>query len=62
MNTISTLVLVGLISGAITLTAYILVRKILLKGQKEAIIRKAELEAEAIKKQLEDAGAVVELK
>ena len=38
-------------SAAIALTAYILIRKILLKGQKEAIIRKAELEAEAIKKE-----------
>ena len=51
MNTILINVLVGLLSAAIALTAYILIRKILLKGQKEAIIRKAELEAEAIKKE-----------
>ena len=51
MNTFLIYTLVGLTSAAIALFAYILVRKMLLKGQKEAIIRKAELEAESIKKE-----------
>ena len=38
--------------GAITaLATYIVIRKMLLKGQKEEIIKKAELEAESIKKE-----------
>ena len=41
--------LVGIISAIVALCAYILIRKIVLKGQKEEIIRKAELEAESIK-------------
>ena len=40
------------VSGAVAaLCVYIIVRKILLKGQKEDIIRKAELEAENIRKE-----------
>ena len=40
------------VCGAIAaLVTYILVRRILLKGQKEEIIKKAELEAESIKKE-----------
>ena len=49
MNAILIYALVGLISALVTLCAYILIRKIVLKGQKEEIIRKAELEAESIK-------------
>ena len=50
MNTLI-LVLTGLLSGAAALTAYIIVHRIVLKGQKEDIIKKAELEAESIKKE-----------
>lgn len=39
------------IGGTVTLAAYIFIRKMLLKGQKEQIIEKAELEAENIKKE-----------
>ena len=40
------------VAGAVfALGTYIFVRKILLKGQKEEIIKKAELEAESIKKE-----------
>ena len=51
MNTAVLLILVGISSAVLALTAYILIRRILLKGQKEEIIRKAEIEAEAIKKE-----------
>ena len=44
-------VLVGAISAAGALCAYIVIRKMLLKGQKDEIIRKAEIEAESIKKE-----------
>jgi len=48
MNIIS--FLIGLLVGAvIALVAYILIRKMILKGQKEDIIAKAEIEAEGIK-------------
>ena len=50
MNTLI-LVLTGLSSGAAALAAYIIVHRIVLKGQKEDIIKKAELEAESIKKE-----------
>ena len=49
MNAILIYVLVAIISAVIALCAYIVIRKIVLKGQKEEIIRKAELEAESIK-------------
>ena len=51
MNTILIYILVGALSAAVTLSAYITIRKIMLKGQKEEIIRKAEIEAESIKKE-----------
>ena len=51
MNTILIYVLVAVISAVVALCTYILIRKIILKGQKEAIIRKAEIEAESIKKE-----------
>ena len=50
MNTLI-LVLTGLLSGAAALATYITVHRIILKGQKEDIIKKAELEAESIKKE-----------
>ena len=50
MNTLI-IVLTGLLSGAAALAAYIIVHRIVLKGQKEDIIKKAELEAENIKKE-----------
>ena len=51
MNTVLIYVLVGVISATVALCTYILIRKIVLKGQKEAIIKKAEIEAESIKKE-----------
>ena len=51
MNAVLINVIVAALSAIVALTAYILIRKILLKGQKEEIIRKAELEAEGIKKE-----------
>ena len=51
MNSLLIYTAVGIISAALALLTYILIRKIVLKGQKEAIIRKAELEAESIKKE-----------
>ena len=51
MNAILIYVIVGVASSAAVLSAYIMIRKILLKGQKEAIIKKAEIEAESIKKE-----------
>ncbi len=46
-----TLILVGGLSAIVAVTVYIAVRKIILKGRKEDIIEKAELEAENIKKE-----------
>ena len=51
MNTILIYALVGIVSAALALCTYILIRKIVLKGQKEAIIKKAEIEAESIRKE-----------
>ena len=51
MNTPFIFILVGTLSAVLALCAYILIRRILLKGQKEDIIRKAEIEAESIKKE-----------
>ena len=51
MNTPLIFILVGTLSAVLALCAYILIRRILLKGQKEDIIRKAEIEAESIKKE-----------
>jgi len=51
MNSLLIYTAVGIISAALALLTYILIRKIVLKGQKEDIIRKAELEAESIKKE-----------
>ena len=51
MNTVLIYVLVGAASAAVALCTYILIRKIVLKGQKDAIIRKAEIEAESIRKE-----------
>ena len=51
MNTVLINVIVAVISAALALCTYILIRKIILKGQKEAIIRKAEIEAESIRKE-----------
>ena len=51
MSTILPLILVGVLSAAVALCSYILIRKMLLKGQKEAIIRQAEIDAESIKKE-----------
>ncbi len=50
MNTLI-LILTGLSSGAAALACYIIVHRIILKGQKEEIIKQAELEAESIKKE-----------
>ena len=44
-------ILVGALSAIAALCTYILIRRIILKGQKEEIIRKAEIEAENIKKE-----------
>ena len=44
-------ILFAVLGAAFALTAYIIVRRIILKGQKEDIIKKAELEAESIKKE-----------
>ena len=41
----------AVVGAVFALGTYIFVRKILLKGQKEEIIKKAELEAESIKKE-----------
>ena len=51
MSTILPLILVGVLSAAVALCSYILIRKMLLKGQKESIIRQAEIDAESIKKE-----------
>ena len=50
MNTVF-YILSAVLGAALALGTYIFVRKILLKGQKEEIIKKAELEAESIKKE-----------
>ena len=44
-------ILCALVSAILALSTYIIVRRIILKGQKEEIIRKAEIEAESIKKE-----------
>ena len=44
-------VLCAVIGAVAALATYILIRKMLLKGQKEEIIKKAEIEAEGIKKE-----------
>ena len=51
MNTVLIYLLVAIAGAVVSLGTYIVIRKILLKGQKEAIIRKAELDAESIKKE-----------
>ena len=51
MNTVLIYLLVAIAGAVVSLGTYIAIRKILLKGQKEAIIRKAELDAESIKKE-----------
>lgn len=51
MNSIIIYILVGVLSAAAVLCTYILIRRILLNGQKEEIIKKAEIEAEGIKKE-----------
>ena len=51
MNTILIYIVVAVLSAIGALSAYIVIRKVLLKGQKEEIIRKAEIEAESIKKE-----------
>ena len=50
MNSVS-IILSALIGAVAAVSVYIIVRKILLKGQKEEILRKAEIEAESIKKE-----------
>ena len=52
-------ILSAVLGAVVALGTYIFVRKILLKGQKDEIIKKAELEAESIKKTLQ--GKVVHL-
>ena len=44
-------ILFAVIGAIAALGTYIFVRRILLKGQKDEIIKKAELEAESIKKE-----------
>ena len=44
-------ILCALVSAILALSTYIIVRRIILTGQKEEIIRKAEIEAESIKKE-----------
>ena len=51
MNTALTIILSAVVGAVLALTIYIVVRRIILKGQKEDIIKKAELEAESIKKE-----------
>ena len=48
---IVTLIVTAFISAIAAVSAYIVIRKILLKGQKDEILRKAEIEAESIKKE-----------
>ena len=51
MNTYLLLFLVAALSAMAALWSYILIRRVINKGQKDEIIRKAEIEAEAIKKE-----------
>ena len=51
MNTMLMNIVAAAGSAIFTLAAYIIIRRIVLKGQKEEIIKKAELEAESIKKE-----------
>ena len=51
MNTIIVNIIVAVFSAVFAVATYIIVRRILMKGQKEEIIKKAELEAESIKKE-----------
>ena len=51
MNSILINVIAATISAIFAVATYIIIRRILLKGQKEEIIKKAELEAESIKKE-----------
>ena len=51
MSSILLYILVGALSATVVLGTYILIRRMLLKGQKEEIIKKAEIEAEGIKKE-----------
>ena len=51
MNTIVINIIAAAFSAIFAVATYIIVRRILLKGQKEEIIKKAELEAESIKKE-----------
>ncbi len=44
-------ILCAVIGAILALVAYIIVRRIILKGQKDEIIKKAEIEAEGIKKE-----------
>ena len=44
-------ILCAVCGAVVALVSYILIRKMLLKGQKEEIIRNAEIEAENIKKE-----------
>ena len=48
---IVTLIVTAFISAIAAVSTYIVIRKILLKGQKDEILRKAEIEAESIKKE-----------
>ena len=50
MSSILLYILVGALSAAVVLGTYILIRSMLLKGQKYEIINKAEIEDEGIKK------------
>ena len=51
MNTIIANIIVAVFSAVFAVATYIIVRRILMKGQKDEIIKKAELEAESIKKE-----------
>ena len=51
MNTIIVNIIVAVFSAVFAVATYIIVRRILMKGQKDEIIKKAELEAESIKKE-----------
>ena len=51
MNSILINILAASFSAVFAVATYIIIRRILLKGQKEEIIKKAELEAESIKKE-----------
>ena len=51
MNAIVINIITGVCAAIGALGSYIVIRRILLKGQKEEIIRKAQIEAESIKKE-----------